>query len=169
MHHRGVAEVEQVVGDEPIAGVHHDPVPLAHHPAAVRIEQTEVRYQSRIGRPLAHPDPKHRVLLVDRIAADLHVAWNAPIAMRVADALSATIELQAMIRATDMVAVHDPALGQWTEPVRTDIGDGGSAPVGLAKQHDRLVQERARHEFARCQVLCPQRRVPSVAKEFHAG
>jgi hypothetical protein len=44
-----------------------------------------------------------------------------------------------------------------------------AAAIGFTEQHDRLVQKRAWNQLAGGEVLRPQRRVPSVAKEFHGA
>jgi hypothetical protein len=75
--------------------------------------------------------------------------------MRIADALSVTVELEPMIGATDVAATNQLSLGKRAEPMGTHICDCGCPAVSLTEQHHRLIEENTRDELPRLQILRP--------------
>ena len=143
----GVAEVEKIVDHQLVVGADDDAVALGGVEFRHVIEHAEVRHLVGIGRRVAHPDPDRLVLFEHRIAFDPGPRRNVLGAVRVVHAGAGAVELQAMIRALDAIAVNDFAHAQRREAVRTAVLDCRHAAVGLAIEHDRFGHDGAGHDL----------------------
>src|SRR5690606_9966475 len=117
-----MGEIEQIVGDELVIALH-------MQRAIDRREMLRVLVEGKGGdcadigpRSLARPYPDEAIALGGGPARDMRIGWNRLAAMRIMRAAPVRAELQTMIAAFDMLALH-PAQRQRREAMRTAIRD----------------------------------------------
>ena len=72
-----VAEVEEVVGHQPVVDVEHHPVALAEHTGRPGVEVGEVGDERGVGGLLPEPDPDGRMALLHGERADVQRGGDA--------------------------------------------------------------------------------------------
>jgi hypothetical protein len=162
MHEGEMREVGKVVHDEEIVRVVVHVIRLA---APLRIRQVvELQDLRRVGeRGIAHPDPHQVLLLEHRVAANAQAARDV-VLPRDLDALAARVELEPVVHAADVVALHAP-VGELGAAVAAPVVQRNHpAAVALVEQH-RLLQDRAREQLAVDQLVVPRRDVPAVLQK----
>jgi hypothetical protein len=100
-----VTGVEQIVRYKLVVRLNGNAVRLGEMSRRGVIYDAEVRDAGKVWRPIAHPNPNTRMLFDGRETTDLHLIWNDPIAMRVANTVSRAVELEAMVRTLDAFAI----------------------------------------------------------------
>jgi hypothetical protein len=100
-----VTGVEQIVRYKLVVRLNGNAVVLGDMSRRGVIYDAEVRDAGKIWRPIAHPNPNTRMLFDGRETTDLHLIWNDPIAMRVANTVPRAVELEAVVRTLDAFAI----------------------------------------------------------------
>ena len=101
-----MARVAQIVAQQQVIGVDVQCIAIGNAPAILVILGQIVNVVSVGQRRIAHPDPDHPHVLVNRVLADFTVWWG--ILGRCADTGAVAIEDQSMITALKIVP-GDPA------------------------------------------------------------
>ena len=101
-----VTEIEQVIDEKPVVGVH-VVIAFGDRPIGI-VHPVKIGDERGVGqRWLAHPDPHERVLLVHRIDPHARLGRDRVLAGNV-DAGAGRVEAQAMIAALDDIAIEAP-------------------------------------------------------------
>ncbi len=161
VHEFAVCQVQQVVRDQLVVGLHLDD---AADEGEVGIQMAaEIRDRGGIGLVfVAEPQPDHAVAFHEGVLRHLHLRRDHATGMRIQNAGAGAVEAQPVVAALDRVA-DQLAQVQRREPVRAGIADGRDLAVLLAVQHDRSFQDRAFEQAAR-DLARPGGDVPGVAQ-----
>ena len=164
MHVIDVGRVAQIVAEQQIIRLHIQRIAEPDAPAILMIFG-QVIYVGRVGkRGVAHPDPDHPHVFMDRVRADPAVRRWRVLRGRI-DTDAVTIECQTVIAALQFIALH-AALRQRQEPVGADVFRRADLAVFAAPQDDILTQDRFGLRFGR-QVMRPTCDIPGVTDKGH--
>src|SRR5215472_11512968 len=139
MEESDVREVEQVVVDQSVVRlVVHSP--RLHRPAWI-VYSHEIRNQFFIGTAgIAHPDPCNRVLVANRIAADLNLRRNFRLTGDL-DTSARRCELESVVHASEILAFK-PAHRQWGQSMAAPVLQGNRRLICCAVKYYRLIKNR---------------------------
>ena len=163
---RDVGQVEEVVHDELIVGLHDDHPPWAGHEPRCRVEERVVGDQGLVGVTVTHPDPHDGVALHYRVARGATVRWDAADAVGVVHAGAGVIEPEPVVGALHHPVVEVTAM-QGGEPVRTHVGQCHRGAIGPSVHDHRMPDDQPVHEAAVVELLGPRRYVPGIAQKRH--
>ncbi len=120
-----MAEVEKVLVDQHVIGIHPHPVAMRNVRGIGLVEQREIGNEAGIGGLVAHPDPRDAVALDNLVGANGRMGRDAARRMRIAHAGAAAVEDEAVIAALHLHSVGGKAPhGQGRVPMRTGIDEG---------------------------------------------
>ena len=160
-----MGEIQQVVDQQPVVGLHMDK-PAGMHPVGM-IEPGQFRNRVFIGTGgIAGPDPDHAVFFADRKRPDAGPG-RYPALSRHRDAGACRIEFETVIAALYGIA-GDLAERQWQMTVTTAVFQRNGGARTVPPQHHGIAQDRLGQWRAGRKVVCPARGIPGVSQECHS-
>ena len=157
----GVAEIQQVVGNELVIGLHLDKTPdQCERRILVAAEVGNLGCIRLFNVP--HPQPDHFVPFDQGIRGNSHTRRDHPVTMRVQYAFSICGIAQAMVRTLNRVA-DQLAHAQRGEAMGAGVADGDCITILLSIEDDRLIKQRSL-EHGAPHFVRPGSHVPSIVQ-----